>query len=188
MDKLKNLFKTKNKLMFFLIILFIVGIIAGSIFVFLLKDADKTVLSQYMKDYFSNLDKIDYIKSLKYNLSTNIIYVFLIWILGISIIGVPIIIIIYFVMSFILGFSISSIIYNYSFKGLLLGFTYIFPFEIINTFIFAIISMYAIVFSINLVNSLVKHKEEGFSTLFDKYKYILLIGLIIIIISVRLKT
>ena len=92
MDKLK--IKINKKIFVFLFVLMLMGIIAGSIFTTILNSSDKELVINHLNEFIDNINnnKLDYIFALKNNLITNISYVILIWLLGISVIGLPIII------------------------------------------------------------------------------------------------
>ena len=118
MDKLKGTIKVNKKTLLFFTILLIIGIIAGSIFMAILSETDKKLVTDYFNNYISNIEnnKLNYLESIKNGLFNNLLYIIIIWILGISIIGIPIVTIMFFIKSFTLGFSIASIVFNYKFK------------------------------------------------------------------------
>ena len=132
MDKLKGTIKVNKKTLLFFTILLIIGIIAGSIFMAILSETDKKLVTDYFNNYISNIEnnKLNYLESIKNGLFNNLLYIIIIWILGISIIGIPIVTIMFFIKSFTLGFSIASIVFNYKLKGCLLNFINIFPHQI----------------------------------------------------------
>lgn len=184
MDRLKNKIRIDKNLVLFLIILGLIGIISGSIFVTILNSNDKTMVSEHLNTFLDNVEnnKIDYIFVLKNNMITNIIYVLLIWLLGISVIGLPILLIIFFSKAFILGFSIGSIISCFKFKGILFSLAYIFPGNVINLIAIAIITMYAMSFSFKLIYAIFKKKTIDFKILINRYSSILFIILVITIL------
>lgn len=187
MDKLKI---TINKKMFiFLLTLFVIGIIVGSLFVTILKDSDKTLITESLNNFFTNVKdlSLNWESTLITTLITHISYVIGIWILGISIIGLPLILIIFFSKAFILGFSIGSILLNYNVKGILLSIAYIFPHHIINFFIYTILSIYALSLSIKLFDSLLHKKKLDFRPILNKYLFILLLSIVLCITSTLLE-
>ena len=187
MDKLKI---TINKKMFiFLLALFVIGIIVGSLFVTILKDSDKTLITESLNNFFTNVKTLNlkWKSTLITTLLTQISYVIGIWILGISIIGLPLILIIYFSKAFILGFSVGSILLNYNVKGILLSITYIFPHQIINFFIYTILSIYSLSLSIKLFDSLLHKKKLDFRPILNKYLFILLLSIVLCIVSTLLE-
>lgn len=181
----KNSIIKQKKLYRIIITLMIFGIISGILFIFFISKESKTKALVSIKNFFDLMNTstgINYGKSLLNTLVNNIGYVLLIWLLGISIIGLPITIILAFMKSFIVGFSISSIISCYKAKGMLGAFLYVFPHQIIILFIYLLLSFYSISFSIKLFKSLFLKQTINFRVVMQKYIKILLISLIGIII------
>lgn len=108
---------------------------------------------------------------------------FTIWILGISIIGLPLVIGIFIFKSFITGFSISSIIYTYKLNGVLKTIFHIFPHQIVFLILLLLITFYASSFCIKLFNYLFLKKMINFKEVMHKYLKILLICVIGSIVS-----
>lgn len=185
MDKLKKILKYDKKVMTFLNIITIIGIITGSIFIVILNKGDKSLVINSIKQFFSNLskDKFDYILIFKNAIISNTLFSFVIWIIGISVIGVIIVICILFYKSFTLGFTISSIIYTYKLKGIVLSIFYVFPHMIINILILLYLSSYSIKLSIILIKSIIKKENLNFKSFFNNYIQVLLISLIFIVLS-----
>jgi len=184
LDKLKIKVKIDKNLLVFLFVLGIVGIIAGSIFVTILNNSDKTLVNEHLNTFLNNIkdNKADYLFVLKNNLGTNLIYVLLIWLLGISVIGLPIILIMFFSKVFILGFSIGSIMSCYGVKGTLFALAYVFPGQVLSVIGISLITMYAISFSFKLIYAILKKKTIDFKILINKYFKILIIILLLIVI------
>ena len=181
----KNSIIKQKKLYRIIITLMIFGIISGILFIFFISKESKTKALVSIKNFFDLMNTstgVNYGKSLLNTLVNNIGYVLLIWLLGISIIGLPITIVLAFMKSFIVGFSISSIISCYKAKGILRAFLYVFPHQIIILFIYLLLSFYSISFSIKLFKSLFLKQTINFRVVMQKYIKILLISLIGIII------
>lgn len=177
----KNSIIKQKKLYKLIITLMIFGIISGILFIFFINKESKNNALSSIKNFFDLMNTstgVNYGKSLLNTLINNIGYVLLIWLLGISIIGLPITIILAFMKSFILGFSISSIISCYKIKGILGAFLYIFPHQIIILFIYLLLSFYSISFSIKLFKSLFLKQNINFRIVMQKYIKILLISLV----------
>ena len=182
--------KIKKKYMFLLIIV-IVGIIVGIIFSNILSTQDNKIVTSKITDYFNNLTNdtpINYLKNLFTSIKNNILYLSIIWILGLGVIGLLINNFILFFKSFILGFSIGSIINIYLYKGLVLAFFYVFPALIINLLVYLIMTYYANNFSLRLFEVIFKKKDIKFSLLIKKYIKILGILAIILVISSIIET
>lgn len=185
MDKLKKLIRYDKKIMTFLNIIAIIGIITGSIFVVILNKSDKSLVMTSIKDVFNNLqnNNVNYLLTLKNTLFANSLFAFIIWIIGISVIGVLITILIIFYKSFTLGFTIASIIYTYSLKGTVLSLLYIFPHLLINILLFLYLGSYSIKLSIILIKSIFRKENLNFKEFLNSYLKVLGISLLFIIIS-----
>lgn len=190
MDKLKGTIKVNKKTLLFFTILLIIGIIAGSIFMAILSEIDKKLVIDYFNNYISNIEnnKLNYLESIKNGLFNNLLYIIIIWILGISIIGIPIVTIMFFIKSFTLGFSIASIVFNYKLKGCLLNFINIFPHQMIYFLIYMLITTYSIFFSLKMINSIINKKNMDFKVMMNKYVKILIISVIAITIGIIIET
>ena len=186
----ENMAKLKKKYLF-LIIIIIVGFIVGMLFSNILNNHDHKLVESKIMEYFNNLandKKIDYWNNLVTSLKNNLLYLGIIWILGLSIIGLLVNNFIIFFKSFILGFSVGSIINIYLYSGIVLSFFYVFPSLIINLIVFMIMTYYANYFSLRLFETIFKKKTYNFSLLIKKYFKILLIFTIILIISSIIET
>ena len=182
MDKLK--IKINKKIFVFLFVLMLIGIIAGSIFITILNSSDKELVINHLNEFIDNINnnKLDYFFALKNNLITNISYVILIWLLGISVIGLPIIIIMFFTKCFILGFSVGAILTTFKIKGILVGLIYVFPGQVINLLFLLFLMMYSMSFTFKMIYAILKKKSLDFKLIMNKYLKILLIVLGIVIL------
>lgn len=185
MDKLKNLIRYNKKIMLFLTVVTIIGIITGAFLVVILKNSDKSLVTEYINSFTNNIktNSFNYIDTLKNTILINILFIIGIWILGISIIGLLIVIIIIFWKAFTLGFTISSFILTYNLKGLILAIIYTFPHLIINLLIIMYLGSYSINFSLLIIKSIVAKKKIELSKLMNRYLAVLLITTSIIIIT-----
>ena len=184
-SKFKNRLKVDKELSLFLIILLIIGIISGSIFASILNNSDKILISEHLNTFLTIIEnnKLDYITSFKNNIVSEILFTIIIWLLGISIIGLPIIIIMYFSSNFILGFTVGSIITTFKLKGCLFAFIYVFPSEILKILAQILLVMYSMSFSFKLLYSVIKKKNIDFKLMINKYLIILVICIIVNIIT-----
>ena len=161
---LKNYYRVNKKYFVFITIIFFIAIMSGSIFTLTLNDTDTNIVSEFFSNYLENINKINYINSFVNSLISNIFVVMIIWLLSYSIIGLPIIILIFFYKSFIIGFSISGIIINYKIKGLLMAFLYIFPHQILFILALLYLLVFSVIMSINLFYAVFKHQNIRFSS------------------------
>ena len=182
MDKLK--IKINKKIFVFLFVLMLMGIIAGSIFTTILNSSDKELVINHLNEFIDNINnnKLDYLFALKNNLITNISYVILIWLLGISVIGLPIIIIMFFTKCFILGFSVGAILTSFKLKGILVSLVYVFPGQVISLLFLLLLMMYSMSFTFKMIYAILKKKSIDFKLIMNKYFKILLIVLSVVIL------
>ena len=169
--------RKQKKIYYILIGLAIIGIIFGLLFIFLISNENKSLLNTRIKDFFDN--DIDIFKNFFKCLFNNLILILIVWILGISIIGIPLILIILFLKSFIFGFSISSLISTFGVNGLLISLFHIVISKSIYLIILILMSFYSISFSIKLLKSFFTKKSVDFKESIRKYIKVLLLSLVV---------
>lgn len=182
--------KAKRKYVF-LITIVVIGLIGGIIFSNILNTSDEKLVYDKLTTYFLNIKngiQIDYWQTLLNSIKNNMFLLILVWIFGLSIIGIVFNAFILFFKSFVLGFSIGSIINIYLYKGIILSIVYIFPHFIINTIILLLLVYYANNFSIKLFNLLFLKKEIKFHDIMKRYFKIFVICLGAFLISSLIET
>ena len=172
----------QNKLLFILLIIIILFTILGILFSSLINSENKALIKDSIENFMASIDKnnIDYISAFISSITNNIIVTILIWILGISIIGIPIILISIGFKSFLTGFSITSIFITYGIKGTLIAIVYTLP-NIINLLGSFLLGYYAISFSIMIYKSVFKNETRNWQPIVKRY---LKIGIFFIIFSI----
>lgn len=176
MDKFKSSIKYNKKLIVFLVVLGIIALAAGSIFTVMLNSSDKELTLNYINNFMNNLsnNNLDYIGALKNGFISCLSFIIVIWLLGMSVIGIPIILFMYFSKIFVLGFSVSAIISNYGLKGCLLSFSYIFPHQIIKMIIYTILTLYALKVAGKILYYIIKKEKLDFKVILHNYLFVLL--------------
>lgn len=177
--KAKNNVVNQKKKYLFLATIMSIGIISGIIFIFFISEEDKSLVKQELDIFFAIIKdgKFIYTNSIINSVGNNLLYLVIIWVLGISIVGIPIIVFLLFLKGFIFGFSISSVVVNYGLKGLIMGIITQFPHNVILLITFILIGFYAINFSIHLFQVLFFKKDLNLSLYFKRYNQIALISL-----------
>lgn len=172
-----------RKLLIALIIVMAVSFISGVLFVSVLSDGNQELIKSSINNYFNgiNNNEMNYLRSLYSVLTGNLFLVLFLWVIGISIIGIILVILILAFKSFLVGFSFTSIIYTYGFKGILTGIIYIIP-EIINLFVVFVISYYSVSFSFVLFNMLFRKKEHNKKVIVSRYIKLLFIAIVAMIL------
>ncbi|MBQ7136770.1 MAG: stage II sporulation protein M [Bacilli bacterium] len=172
----------QKKVYVFLISLITIALVSGIFFWFMLSNDDKILITSELTNFFNCIKKgtsINYWGSLLNSIITNLLYIILIWLLGISIIGLPIILIMIAIKSFIIGFSISSIIAVYGFKGILGSIVYIFPHQIGFLLLLLLLGFYSISFCIKLFKYLFLKQIINFKVVMRRYLKILILSVLI---------
>ena len=175
-----------KKINLFVLFIIILGIISGTIFLLALNETDKELVIKQITNFVTNINdnNINNLLAFKNCFIENIIFVLLMWILGMSIIGIIFNIFAIYLKGFILGFTISSFFLIYEYKGLLGGAIYLIPGGIINILIALILGVYSIILTIYLWRVIfLKDKTNNIGRFLKKYFLILLICIILITIT-----
>lgn len=175
-----------KKVNLFVIFIVILGIISGSLFLMVLNENDKSEVINEISTFMSNINtnNINNLNSFKNSLIEGMILIILSWILGMSIIGVIFNIFFIYMKSFIIGFSISSFILVYKYKGILSSLIYVIPSQLINILIILILGVYTLLFSKYLFKMIfLKDKTVNLGKFFKKYVLVFGICIILCVIS-----
>lgn len=175
-----------KKVNLFVIFIVILGIISGSLFLMVLNDNDKSEVINEISTFMTNINtnNINNLNSFKNSLIEGMILIILSWILGMSIIGVIFNIFFIYMKSFIIGFSISSFVLVYKYKGILSSLVYTVPSQLINILIILILGVYTLLFSKYLFKMIfIKDKTVNLGKFFKKYVLVFGICIILCVIS-----
>ena len=171
----------KNRLLTILASITVIFIIFGVLFLAMQSREVKEIINNIITELLEKLKIHDF--SCKHlfitAISTNLVINLLIWILGISLIGLPVVAIIYAIKCIMLGFTIASFIYFYKVKGVIIGVIYIIP-NIIGLALCFVMSYYSLRFSITLFNYLFLNRDNNKRIFVSRY--LKLLGMIIILI------
>ena len=177
--------KIKTKKLFILVFaITLLCFLAGILLISMLSKSNKELIINSLNNFYTSLkeNKISSTNLLYKTMTSNLILNIIIWVLGISIIGIPIVIFILGFKSLSLGFTISSLIYTYKFNGLLKAIIYLIP-NIINIFIVFVLVYYSISFSINLFNYLFRKIEFNKRVIVKRYLKILIVAILLSILT-----
>lgn len=183
MKKLLKKLKTK-KLFILVFAITLLCFLAGMLLISMLSKSNKELIINSLNNFYTSLkeNKISSTNLLYKTMTSNLILNIIIWVLGISIIGIPIVIFILGFKSLNLGFTISSLIYTYKFNGLLKAIIYLIP-NIINIFIVFVLVYYSISFSINLFNYLFRKIEFNKRVIVKRYLKLLIVAILLSILT-----
>lgn len=185
-NRIKQILFPSKKINFIIITILFLGVISGAIFANIIDLNDRNLVIDKIELFISNIDNrtIDSIIALKNSILTNLGYSLIIWILGMTIIGIIINIFLLYLKGFIFGFSLSAFILTYSYKGIILSILYTLFGQLLNLIVIMILTIYSVMFTVNLLKQIIKNKQNiNLPKYFKNYSLIFLITLIISIIS-----
>ncbi len=181
-NKYRKEISKKNNFLVLILGIFILGLIFGSIYITILGKSEKALIINSVGNYFNEIKGVSFdngINVFKNSLISNLLYNISMWLLGLSAIGLPVIIIMIFFKSFVLSFSVSSIIAKYGFKGILGALLYIFPSPLITGIFSIILGTYSMIISVKLIRSAFTKQTINFKSFMGKYFFILLISILV---------
>lgn len=189
-SKIDSLVLPNKRINIFIVSILILGVITGSIFIHIVDASDRELIINKITNFLGdiNASNLNTFVSLKNSLLTNFTYVFIIWILGMTIIGIPLNVFLVYLKGFVLGFSLSSFIILYKFKGILLSVVYLLFGQIFNVFIILLLGIYSVMFTKKLLRQIFKDRNSIILPFFRKYIVILLISILASVVSSLLET
>ncbi|WP_101844155.1 stage II sporulation protein M [Halobacillus sp. Marseille-P3879] len=185
----KSDFNNHISIFAFIFVLFIMGMVFGAIIVNSMNFVQKEDLFFYLKQFFEQMvdrsgpDRTGLLKdSILYHLK----YMLLLFLLGISIVGMPIITVLLFIKGLVVGFSVGFLVNQMGWYGLLLSSASIAPQNLVIIPVYLFAGALALLFSLTLCKQLfIKRVHQPILQAFAKYS--LLFGfLLLILISASL--
>jgi stage II sporulation protein M len=142
-------------------VLFLMGVIFGAIIVNSLSLNQKQDLYTYLSRFFvqaaeggfANQSDM-FLQSLGHYLK----YLGLMWLLGLSVIGLPVILIMLFLKGVVIGFTVGFLVNQMGWYGFLLSFVSVLPQNVLLIPAFLVVSVAAIAFSIKMIKQLSSKK------------------------------
>lgn len=185
-NRIKSIIFPSKKINYTVITILFLGVISGAIFSTIIDLNDKKLVLEKIELFISNIDtqSINSINAFKNSIITNLSYSLIIWILGMTIIGVIFNIFLLYLKGFIFGFSLSAFILTYSYKGIILSILYTIFGQLLNLIVIMILTIYSIMFTSNFLKQIIKSKQNlNIPRYFKNYTIIFLIAIIISLIS-----
>lgn len=143
-----------NLLLYALIILFfITGIVFGALGVRTLNVKQELELVTYVDRFLFTIDPASLSSQLiaQHAITNNLKLILTIWFLGLTVIGIPIIIGLVFTRGFVLGFTVGFLVYQKMWSGVVLTLTAILPQNLLNIPTLVVAGVTAVSFSTYLV-------------------------------------
>jgi stage II sporulation protein M len=166
-------FREHSSIYLFVSILFMMGIIFGAIVVNSLSVNQKQDLFLYLSRFFGQVLQGEFANTNEMFIQSYLHqfkYIGLMWVLGISIIGLPIILILLFLKGIVVGFTVGFLVNQLGWSGFLLSFVSVLPQNLIIIPAFIIIGTISISFSLRLIGQIfVKRANLPFKLIFARY-------------------
>jgi stage II sporulation protein M len=167
--------------------LLLMGIIFGAIVVNSLPYGTKNELMHYLEQFFSELSGGQIAGPgliFKEGLINDAQYLGLIWMLGLSVIGLPVIFILIFVKGLVLGFTIGFLIGQSGLKGFFIVMVGVFPQNLVLIPGHLFISVAAVICSLKIIRQLlVRTRREPLFPQFAGYLLVLLLALAVVAVA-----
>ncbi|KOP63903.1 stage II sporulation protein M [Bacillus sp. FJAT-18019] len=154
MQSFRQAFKDQTMLYVFVGVLFLVGVLFGALMVNALSLEQQQDMARYLNHFFVNVqDSGETTGSSSYwsIAALHLKWIGLIWILGLSVIGLPGILILDFLKGVLIGFTVGYLIGQYSWKGLLFALVSIAPQNLFVIPVLMMCSVAAITFSLYII-------------------------------------
>ncbi|WP_160721482.1 stage II sporulation protein M [Bacillus sp. USDA818B3_A] len=166
-------FREHSSIFLFIVVLFLMGVIFGAIVVNSMSITQKEDLFYYLSQFFGQVsdgtvaeDNDLFLQSFLHNSK----FIGLMWILGISIIGLPIILILLFLKGMVVGFTVGFLVSQMGWKGFLMAFASILPQNLIIIPVFILIAAFSVIFSIRMIKrQFMKKYAQPIMPFFKRY-------------------
>ena len=152
----------------------LISFICGMFFITILSSTDKVTLKEYITNFFTSI-KQGKIISLYKTLINNNLGILITSILAFSVVLFPLVIVIIFYKGFTLAFTITSLIYTFKIKGIILAIVYVFPSLIFNLVFYFIMCYYSFKLSLILFNKVINNGTTNINKFLKKYLVIILV-------------
>lgn len=148
---------------FFMLVLFLIGIIFGAVIVNSMNFVQREDLFFYLDRFFGQMLEgsiVEKKEMLKSTFFYHLNYLLLLFVLGLSIIGLPIIWILLFVKGLVVGFSVGFFVNQMGWKGLLFATASIAPQNLLIIPVYLVAGSLAMIFSLTLLRKLFSRRSQ----------------------------
>src|SRR3954453_10119152 len=177
-------FREHSSIFLFIVVLFLMGVIFGEIVVNSMSITQKEDLFYYLSQFFGQVaggkvaeDNGLFLQSFFHNSK----FIGLMWILGISIIGLPVILILLFIKGMVVGFTVGFLVSQMGWKGFMLAFVSILPQNLIIIPVFIMMAALSVIFSLRMIKKqFMKKAGQPIFPFFKGYIMTLIVAVIFI--------
>ncbi|MBI2874447.1 MAG: stage II sporulation protein M [Firmicutes bacterium] len=163
-EALFQYFRENLGIYFFVTLTYALGIGFGAFSVSALGAAQKAELAEYLRVFFQELDRIGGLQAnlvVQRAVFSHLKIGLIIWFLGITVVGAPLILVLLFLKGFILGFTVGFVVHEMSFPGLLFAVVGILPHNVILVPALLMMGTSGISFSLMLIRHRLNPRRGG---------------------------
>lgn len=164
LEPFRHTLKDQTPLYVFVAVLFLMGVVFGALMVNALTLEQQQDLSRYLGDFFISVNEGgESFQPLTYweVAALHLKWLGLIWLLGLSVIGLPGILILDFLKGVLIGFTVGCLVGQFTWKGLLFALVSIAPHNLVVIPALLIASVAAVSFSLGIIRSRVLLNRKG---------------------------
>jgi stage II sporulation protein M len=180
-------FREHSSIFLFIVVLFLMGVIFGAIVVNSMSITQKEDLFYYLSQFFGQVsdgkvseDNDLFLQSFSHNSK----FIGLMWILGISIIGLPVILILLFIKGMVVGFTVGFLVSQMGWHGFMLAFVSIMPQNLITIPVFILMAAFSVIFSLRMIKKqFMKKYAQPIMPFFKGYILTLIAAVILISVA-----
>jgi stage II sporulation protein M len=180
-------FREHSSIYLFVVVLFLMGVIFGAIVVNSLTFSQKEDLAYYLSQFFGEVSngKVAASKDVfAQSLFDNSKFIGMMGILGISIIGLPVILIVLFMKGLVIGFTVGFLVNQMGWNGFLLSFVSVLPQNFIIIPVFIITATVAVSISLKMIRrQFMKKISEPILPLLGRYALVFVVAGLFLVIA-----
>jgi stage II sporulation protein M len=180
-------FREHSSIYLFVVVLFLMGVIFGAIVVNSLTFSQKEDLAYYLSQFFGEVSngKVAASKDVfTQSLFDNSKFIGMMGILGISIIGLPVILIVLFMKGLVIGFTVGFLVNQMGWNGFLLSFVSVLPQNFIIIPVFIITATVAVSISLKMIRrQFMKKISEPILPLLGRYALVFVVAGLFLVIA-----
>ncbi|TCJ05578.1 stage II sporulation protein M [Cytobacillus praedii] len=177
-----NHFREHSSIYLFVVVLFLMGVIFGAIIVNSLSFTQKEDLFYYLSQFFGQVSDGNVAAAndlFKQSFFHNTKFIGVMWILGISIIGLPVILILLFMKGMVVGFTVGFLVNQMGWDGFLLSFVTVLPQNLIIIPVFIVASTISVAFSLKMISrQFMKKVGQPIMPMLGRYMFALVIAVL----------
>lgn len=168
----------------FVSVLFLMGVIFGALLVNAMSLDQKQDLARYLGSFFNSViqgNEHSYFSTFLDAFFSHLKWVLIIWLLGLSVVGLPGVFILDFLKGVLLGFTIGYLVGQLSWKGMVFALASLAPQNLIIIPVIMMMSVFAITFSLAMVRTRFMNQQGNMQQALIQYcvQSLVMVGLIL---------